>query len=164
MSVALTARSVWRNMALVVLLLAATFTACTSAKSLPTVSITLTSPSGQRSESFSMEVAATPNARSTGLMFRRTLGSQEGMLFLFPEQQQLSFWMKNTFIPLDMIFVSKDWKVVGILENVPPLTETPRRVDAESQYVLEFAAGTAKRIGILEGSLVEVAGTLPPVL
>lgn len=164
MSGVLTARSVWRTVTLGVLLLAAIFTACTSAKSLPTVSITLTSPSGQSSKVFSMEVAATPQARSTGLMFRRTLGPQEGMLFLFPEQQQLSFWMKNTLISLDMIFVSKDWKVVGILENVPPLTETPRRVDAESQYVLEFAAGTAKRIGILEGSLVQVAGTLPPIL
>lgn len=163
MSVALGPRSLWRKIMLGALLLVGTFSACTSAKSLPTVSITLTSPSGQTSESFSMEVAATPQARSTGLMFRRTLGGREGMLFLFPEQQQLSFWMKNTFIPLDMIFVSKEWKVVGILENVPPLTETPRRVEAESQYVLEFAAGTAKRVGIVEGSLVRVNGLLPPI-
>jgi uncharacterized membrane protein (UPF0127 family) len=110
-----------------------------------------------------MEVAATPQMRSKGLMFRRSLESEAGMLFLFPKPGQLSFWMKNTFIPLDMVFVSSDWRVVGFVENVPPQTETSRMVSGESQYVLEFAAGTVKRIGIVEGAKVLVDGALPAI-
>jgi uncharacterized membrane protein (UPF0127 family) len=83
------------------------------------------------------------------------------MLFLFPEQRQLSFWMKNTFIPLDMIFLSREWKVVGIIENATPLSEESRSVNAESQYVLEFIAGTAARFGIKQGATVRVHGALP---
>jgi uncharacterized membrane protein (UPF0127 family) len=153
----------FRRFLLLGLLLALTLTACKSAKSLPTVSLTIASPTGQISDPFTMEVASTPQTRSKGLMFRRELDPREGMLFLFPEEQRLSFWMKNTFIPLDMVFVSREWKVVGVLENVPPHTENPRQVDATSQYVLEFVAGTVKRVGIGAGSVVRVDGALPPV-
>jgi uncharacterized membrane protein (UPF0127 family) len=137
--------------------------ACRSASSLPTVSVTIESPQGVVSEAFSMEVAATPQERSKGLMFRRSLDSRAGMLFLFPEPAQLAFWMKNTFIPLDMVFVSSDWRVVGSVENVPPQTETPRQVSGESQYVLEFVAGTVKRIGVEQGAKVLIKGQLPPI-
>jgi uncharacterized membrane protein (UPF0127 family) len=110
-----------------------------------------------------MEVVASPESRAKGLMFRRTIGAEEGMLFLFPREQEHSFWMKNTVIPLDMVFVSHDWKVVGVIENVPPLTEDLQTVGKPSQYVLEFAAGTAKKVGISTGSTVSVRGQLPPV-
>jgi hypothetical protein len=69
--------------------------------------------------------------------------------------------MKNTFISLDMIFVSSDWRVVGVLKNVPPLTEDRRSVNAPSQYVLEFAAGTAESHAIQPGTKVMVKGALP---
>jgi uncharacterized membrane protein (UPF0127 family) len=94
-------------------------------------------------------------------MFRKSLGENEGMLFLFPREQPLSFWMKNTFISLDMIFVSSDWRVVGVVKNVPPLTEDRRMVEGASQYVLEFAAGTAERNNIQSGSRVVINGKLP---
>jgi uncharacterized membrane protein (UPF0127 family) len=137
--------------------------ACRPASGLPTVNLTFTSPTGEKTQSFLMEVAATQESRTRGLMFRRSLDSDKGMLFLFPKPGRLSFWMKNTFIPLDMVFVSSDWRVVGSLENVPPQTETPRMVEADSQYVLEFAAGTVKRLGVLAGARVDVEGELPAV-
>lgn len=83
------------------------------------------------------------------------------MLFLFPQSQRLTFWMKNTLIPLDMVFVGSDWTVIGVVENVPPQTEAPRYIDGNSQYVLEFNAGTAKRVGIVPGTVVRVSGDLP---
>jgi len=139
------------------------FLGCRPATSLPTVTVTLASPQGVVSEPFIMEVAATNESRTKGLMFRDSLGAREGMLFLFPQQQRLSFWMKNTLIPLDMVFVANDWTVVGVLENVPPLSEAPRFIDGNSQYVLEFKAGTAQRVGIVKGAAVRVRGELPPI-
>lgn len=149
--------------ALVVVVLASGFSACHSSSALPKVSLTFTSPTGVVSEPFTMEVAATPAERGKGLMFRKSLGANEGMIFLFDQQRRQSFWMKNTVISLDMLFVSSDWKVVGILKDVPPLTEEPRFVSAPSQYVLEFAAGTAARIGLVEGASVTISGTLPAI-
>jgi uncharacterized membrane protein (UPF0127 family) len=134
---------------------------CKPAGSLPTVETVISAADGKELGVFSVEVAATNDERAKGLMFRRELGPREGMLFVFPEQRQLSFWMKNTLIPLDMIFVSREWKVVGIIENATPLSEEARGVDAESQYVLEFSGGTAARLGIGRGATVHVRGGMP---
>lgn len=120
------------------------------------------SKDGRHTSSFQVEVVATPEERARGLMFRKSLEKNEGMLFLFPREQQLAFWMKNTFLSLDMVFVSGDWKVVGVLRDVPPLNEERRMVDGNSQYVLEFGAGTAAREGIEQGMAVDVQGVLPP--
>lgn len=120
------------------------------------------SEAGRDTTSFQVEIVATPEERARGLMFRKSLKKNEGMLFLFPREQQLAFWMKNTFLSLDMVFVSSDWKVVGVLRDVPPLNEERRMVDGNSQYVLEFAAGTAEREGIEPGMAVDVRGVLPP--
>jgi uncharacterized membrane protein (UPF0127 family) len=64
-------------------------------------------------------------------------------------------------IPLDIVFISHDWRVVGIVENAAPLTEEPRRVAEPSQYVLEFIGGTAARVGLAPGAMVNVRGELP---
>jgi uncharacterized membrane protein (UPF0127 family) len=149
--------------ALAAVLVVSGLCACRSGSGLPQVSLTFTSPTGVVSERFTMEVAATPAERGKGLMFRKFLAANEGMIFLFEQQQRQSFWMKNTLISLDIVFVSSDWKVVGILRDVPPLTEDPRFVSAPSQYVLEFAAGTTARIGLAEGASVSISGTLPPI-
>jgi uncharacterized membrane protein (UPF0127 family) len=83
-----------------------------------------------------------------GLMFRESLGEDEGMLFLFPTERHNSCWMHNTLIPLDMFFVDADWNVVGIVEQATPQTDDPRNVPLMSQYVLELTGGFAKRHGI----------------
>ena len=116
---------------------------------------------GQRTSTFKVEIASTPEDRARGLMFRKSIERDQGMLFIFPREEQLAFWMKNTFVPLDMVFVSSDWRVVGVLKDVPPLSEERRMVEAVSQYVLEFAAGTAEREQIQAGMRVIVEGALP---
>ena len=125
------------------------------------VKLRFITPQGVESDAFSMEVMATDAERKQGLMFRRSVPPRQGMIFLFPEAKDHSFWMKNTFIPLDMVFVGSDWRVVGVLENVPPLTLDSRSVGAPSQYVLEFAGGTMKSIGVTAGTQVRIEGTLP---
>jgi hypothetical protein len=87
-----------------------------------------------------------------------------GALFTFVGEEIRSFWMKNTFISLDMVFVSADMKVVGVLENVPPLTEDARSVETPTKYVLEFVAGRAKQSGIVVGSSLIVTGQVPEAL
>ncbi len=134
---------------------------CRPASSLPTVETVIKASDGRELGVFSVEVAATNDERAKGLMFRRELSQKNGMLFVFPEERRLSFWMKNTLIPLDMIFISRDWKVVGIVENAVPLSEESRGIDAESQYVLEFIGGTAARLGIVPGASVVVRGIVP---
>jgi len=137
--------------------------ACSSGPAAERLTLRFVSASGSPSEPFSMEIAASEPERRRGLMYRRSLGTREGMIFLFPQSARQSFWMKNTFIPLDMVFVDSQWRVVGVLENVPPLTETPRSVDAASQYVLEFPGGVMGSLGIRAGDTVKVEGSLPAV-
>jgi uncharacterized membrane protein (UPF0127 family) len=133
---------------------------CKPAIEHPTVEIEFLNPEGKSIRSFEVEVVSTPSTRARGLMFRREVGEGSGMLFVFPDEKVQSFWMKNTLIPLDMVFVSKEMKVVGILENVPPLTEDPRYVDSPSLYVLEFAGGTMKKVGVSAGASLVVRGQI----
>lgn len=103
---------------------------------------------------FRLEVADTEGAREKGLMYRRSLDKDRGMLFVFPVEEVQHFWMKNTYIPLDMVFISKDLTVVGVAENARPLTETLVWVPAPSQYVVELNAYTARARGIHKGTKV----------
>jgi hypothetical protein len=103
---------------------------------------------------FRLEIADTPAARSTGLMHRRALAPDRGMVFLFPSDQVQTFWMKNTLVPLDMVFVSAAGDVVGVVEDARPLTEEPRSVGLPSRYVVELNAFTARTRGIRTGTHV----------
>ncbi len=116
---------------------------------------------GRSSPHFRLEVAANDQARQLGLMYRKSLKSDRGMIFVFPESADHSFWMKNTYIALDMVFVGKDMQVVGILKEVPPLNEVPRTVGKESAYVVELASGTTESMGIQEGDSLRLLGSLP---
>ena len=87
------------------------------------------------------EVAETPQALANGLMFRRELGQDEGMLFLFPDVRPRFFWMKNTLIWLDMIFIGPDNEIVGVIHNARPLSEELRGFDTPVKAVLEVNAG-----------------------
>ncbi len=101
------------------------------------------------------DLALTPNERAKGLMYRRTpLGPEKGMLFIMDANEDHGFWMKNTYIPLDMIFITEDSVVAGIVQNAEPLTRTSRKCGSPSRYVLEVDAGTCKRHGISVGSTV----------
>ena len=89
-------------------------------------------------------------------MFREHLDADAGMLFVYEDESIRAFWMKNTLIPLDMIFISADHQVVGIVENAEPQTETVRQVDRPAQFVLEVNGGFAAAQGIAEGTPVEI--------
>ena len=107
---------------------------------------------------FRVEVAIKDNERQRGLMYRDHLDDDEGMVFVFERQQHLSFWMKNTWIPLDMLFIDDDLKVVGIVENAEPLTLSGRGVDGSSRFVLELKGGTSSSLGLHAGQSVRFEG------
>jgi uncharacterized membrane protein (UPF0127 family) len=90
-----------------------------------------------------VEVAANDNDRARGLMFRRELPPDHGMIFVFDKSEEHGFWMHNTLIPLDMIFLDEDRRVVGVVANAAPRTDTPRTVGKPSRYVIEVAGGEA---------------------
>ena len=110
------------------------------------------------SKRFSLEVADTEAKRQLGLMYRKEMAADRGMIFVFPEDKIQRFWMKNTYIPLDIIFVDAKWEVVGVVNDVPPLTLEQRAVDTPSRYVIELRAGMAAAQGIKKGSKAMVEG------
>ena len=89
-----------------------------------------------------------------GLMWRKQLDPDAGMLFFMGETDVQTFWMKNTYISLDMIFITEDMHVAGIVENTTPLSEEQRYVETPSMYVLEVNAGWSKKHQIGEGARV----------
>ena len=119
---------------------------------------TVVAEAGGRNIRITVELAQTTPQRVRGLMYRRELPQSGGMLFIFDREEVQSFWMKNTYIPLDMVFIDSDKKVVGVVHNAEPLTETSRRVDAPSRYVLEVNGGFAKKHGIEAGTRVRFEG------
>lgn len=108
----------------------------------------------------SVEIADDDRERAQGLMNRRELAPDHGMVFIFPSERVQSFWMKNTLIPLDMIFVDRELKIVGIVENAEPLTLTDRSVGVPSMYVIEVNGGFSRENGIAAGGQVGFSGVL----
>jgi uncharacterized membrane protein (UPF0127 family) len=106
---------------------------------------------GGRDERVRVELARSEPERERGLMFRQSLDGGRGMLFLFDRSERLKFWMKNTYIPLDMIFIDEQRQVVFVEENAEPLTLDPRGPDRESRYVLEVPGGWARAHGVETG-------------
>jgi uncharacterized protein len=103
---------------------------------------------------FSVEVMRSGPQRERGLMFRRFLPQDRGMLFDFATERPVTMWMKNTYLPLDMIFIGRAGKVVGLAENTEPLSEKIIPSGAPAYGVLEVNAGTAARIGLRIGDSV----------
>ena len=103
---------------------------------------------------FSVEMATTEEEKTTGLMYRKELADGKGMLFDFTPEQQVSMWMKNTYISLDMIFIRADGRILRIAENTEP--ESTRIISSGglAKGVLEVIAGTAKKYGIAPGDRV----------
>ena len=105
-----------------------------------------------------LEVAATPEARNRGLMYRESLADGRGMLFVFEDDADHDFWMKNTLIPLDMIFIDAERQVVGVHANATPLSTASISIGAPSRYVLEVPGGWAARHGVATGDRVVLDG------
>jgi uncharacterized protein len=108
-----------------------------------------------------VEIADTQAAREIGLMYRQHLAENAGMLFVFNHPQHLTFWMKNTEIPLDMIFAAADRTVTGIIANAEPFSERQLSADGEAQYVLEVNGGFTRLHGIKPGDRLQFVGVTP---
>lgn len=106
---------------------------------------------------FSVELATTPAERELGLMYRQNMAADAGMLFIYPGEQEVAFWMKNTLIPLDMLFIGADGRIRRIEERTIPLTETPISSIYPVKAVLEVNGGTVERLGIHPGDVVRNA-------
>ena len=107
--------------------------------------------SGGKTHAFSVEVATTTRQHAQGLMFRRSLAPEAGMLFVYPREERVAMWMRNTFIPLDMVFIARGGRIVKIAERTVPMSETVISSDGPVIAVLELNAGTASRLGLKPG-------------
>ena len=114
------------------------------------VPLTIHSASGEHR--FTVEVAATPEQQETGLMFRTALAPDRGMIFPYSPPQDVAFWMKNTLIPLDMVFIREDGTIARIV-TARPLDETTVSSGEPVATVLEIGGGRAAQLGIREGDL-----------
>jgi uncharacterized membrane protein (UPF0127 family) len=103
---------------------------------------------------FSVELVDTDEARAQGLMYRKELPEGQGMLFDFKRDGPISMWMRNTYVPLDMIFIQRDGRILRIEENTQPLSERIISSGGPVRAVLEVAAGTARKLGIGPGDRI----------
>jgi uncharacterized membrane protein (UPF0127 family) len=133
----------------------AVLAACRTATSAPTA-VVQTAKGPVR---VSLEVVSDDASRARGLMYRNHLDDGHGMLFVFDDESVRSFWMKNTLIPLDMIFIGGDGRIVGMKTDTTPLSLAPLSVGKPSKWVIEVPGGYAGRAGIATGDLVEVPKT-----
>lgn len=138
-----------------ILALALTIGAAHAADNAKAASVTL---HGHR---FSTELALDDASREHGLMDRTKLAADHSMLFVFPDSEPRYFWMKNTLIPLDILYFDKDRKLVSVADNVPPCKADPCKTYSsygDAKYVLELAGGTVKATGIQVGDELTING------
>jgi uncharacterized membrane protein (UPF0127 family) len=128
---------------------------------LPKIPIEVDTPKGP--VKLTVDLANTDESRRIGLMFRKTMGADEGMLFDFRKEQYASFWMKNTVLPLDMLFIKADGTISTIAENAVPYSEEPVPSSEPVQAVLEINGGRARALGIAAGAKVhaKIFGNAP---
>ncbi len=123
--------------------------------SLPTAKVVF--PQAKGSAELVVEVAKTAEETSRGLMYRTHLSKNRGMLFDFrPQERVHSFWMRNTCIPLDMLFIDKDGFITGIIESAPPLSDRSQSIPCRVSYVLEVNAGWSRAHGVKAGQTAQL--------
>lgn len=132
---------------------AATAPATHPVSGLPVVTLTVTGAKG--AHAFRVEVARTSEEQAQGLMFRTAMGADEGMIFPMDPPRDASFWMRNTVIPLDIIFIGADRRILNIAANAVPYSETPLPSAGPVSGVLELNGGRAAQLGIGPGDKVD---------
>jgi len=128
----------------------------------PSISVPLTHGQvtfldAKRHPHIDVELALEPEDQQQGLMFRTLLGADSGMLFSWPIEQVRTFWMHNTCLPLDMLFIAKDGTIEGILEQVPAMNDAPRSIPCPAAHVLEVNAGYCRKHGIVPGQHLRIS-------
>jgi len=124
---------------------------------------TLAIQSGDKLHKFSVELALNNRQHRQGLMFRRRMAADAGMLFIYRREEPISMWMKNTFIPLDILFIARDGKIRHVAERAVPMSEAVIDSGGAVAAVLELNAGTVSRLGLKPGDRVlsSALGTAP---
>ncbi len=117
--------------------------------------LTFLTPTDDIIKTIDIEVADTDFKRAQGLMWRRSMAENQGMLFLFPNPEFQSFWMKNTYISLDIIYVGADRRIVSIAKNTTPFSEEGVPSEGLAQFVVEVNAGFCDKFGIKPGDKIE---------
>lgn len=145
-----TRRSVLKGVLRVIVVAALAWTEChaAAAEPAPFAFTSLDIQTGRGSHRFQVELAESAHQRMQGLQGRRSLDPQGGMLFVFETEAIASMWMKNTFIPLDMLFLAADGRIVAIAPNTQPMSLQPLQSPGPVKAVLELNGGTAERLGI----------------
>ena len=115
--------------------------------------LTVVTANGHR-HNFTVELAVDSDQRALGLMNRREMAPDRGMLFDFAQTRRVMMWMKNTYLPLDMLFIREDGKIATVRENAVPLSESIIDSREPVAFVVELNAGMVKRLGIAEGDTV----------
>jgi hypothetical protein len=116
--------------------------------------LTFTDSLGAVKTKIDIEIANSDFDRQLGLMFRRHMDSKDGMLFIFPSEEMQAFWMRNTFIPLDMVFVNAEKKIVTIHRNTQTLSDQSYPSSAPAMYVIEVTGGFCSNHNIIEGDRI----------
>jgi uncharacterized membrane protein (UPF0127 family) len=121
---------------------------------LEVIPLTVT-PAGGQAHALRVEVARSPQEQAHGLMFRTEMGADEGMLFPYDQPRILSFWMKNTVLSLDIVFIGPDHRVINVADHAVPYSEASLTSDSPAIAVLELKAGRAEALGIARGTKVD---------
>jgi uncharacterized membrane protein (UPF0127 family) len=120
---------------------------------LEVIPLTVTAPG--KTHSFRVEVARSPQEQARGLMFRTEMGPDEGMLFPYDQPHVLSFWMRNTVLSLDLVFIDAEHRIINIAENATPYSEESIVSAAPGVAVLELNGGRTRELGIVAGNKVD---------
>ncbi len=120
----------------------------------PLKQITIVSRDGKQ-HLFHVELALTPQQQAKGLMGRTSMPEDAGMLFYFSSEDERSFWMKNTLIPLDMLFINKKGAIINVHDSAKPNDQTSVKSGGPAIAVVELNGGTAKKLGIVKGDVVK---------
>ncbi|MEY4477884.1 MAG: DUF192 domain-containing protein [Schleiferiaceae bacterium] len=118
----------------------------------PEASGAFVAANGDTLASFVLELAESTAETTQGMMYRRSVPEGTGMLFIMPDERYQSFWMRNTYVPLDIIYLSEAGTVVSIQANAQPMNETPLPSEGPAKYVLEIAGGSSANLGITPGT------------
>lgn len=124
-------------------------------------SLTITTAAG-KSHVFNVEIAATPDQRQRGLMYREEMAADHGMLFVFETKRRITMWMRNTVLALDMLFIDRDGVIRTIHEDAEPMSEAIIDSREAVDFVLELNAGTVRNLGLAPGDRVEAPAMAKP--
>lgn len=119
--------------------------------------LTFKNPGGEIISVFDVEIAKSSYEQQTGLMYRKSMDANQGMLFVYPDERpRYGFYMKNTYIPLDLIYIDAEGKIVDFNKNTEPFNETPLPSDEPAKYVFEVNAGIVDSLGLELGDFMEL--------